>query len=323
MHSEVGRETEIEGIRLVAAQLLEQAVCRNEGIFETSGALVVRTGQFTGRSPHDRYLVRDENTRDTVAWGSVNQPMTEEHFEQLEIRLLAFLRERELFEQDCYAGADPLYRLPVRVFTQLAWHALFARQLFITPDPRDPERFHPQWRLYFAPEFQANPALDGTRSETAIAISFRDKTVLVCGTSYAGEMKKAIFTVLNYLLPARHVLPMHCSANMGAAGDVALFFGLSGTGKTTLSADPARRLIGDDEHGWSERGVFNFEGGCYAKCIRLSREAEPQIWDAIRFGTVLENVVVDPKPRGSRISIPPRSPRTPARPTRSTTSPML
>ena len=293
MHSEVGRETEIEGIRLVAAQLLEQAVCRNEGIFETSGALAVRTGQFTGRSPHDRYLVRDETTRDTVAWGSVNQPMTEEHFEQLEIRLLAFLRERELFEQDCYAGADPLYRLPVRVFTQLAWHALFARQLFIAPDLRDPERFHPQWRLYFAPEFQANPALDGTRSETAIAISFRDKTVLVCGTSYAGEMKKAIFSVLNYLLPARHVLPMHCSANMGAAGDVAVFFGLSGTGKTTLSADPGRRLIGDDEHGWSERGVFNFEGGCYAKCIRLSRDAEPQIWDAIRFGTVLENVVVD------------------------------
>lgn len=279
------------------AQLLEHAVERHEGTFASEGSFVVRTGQFTGRSPKDKYVVRDETTEASVQWGAVNQPMSKEHFERLYSRMMTFWQGHEVYVQDCFVGADPEYTLPVRVVSQLAWHNLFARQLFICPDPNRTEEHSPEFTILFAPDFQANPAEDGTNSETCIVLNFKKRVVLICGTSYAGEMKKSAFTIMNYLLPARGVFPMHCSANVGEAGDVALFFGLSGTGKTTLSADPHRRLIGDDEHGWSDSGVFNFEGGCYAKCIRLSREQEPQIWNAIRFGTVLENVAMDAESR--------------------------
>jgi phosphoenolpyruvate carboxykinase (ATP) len=279
------------------AQLVEKALGRNEGILAEDGALVVRTGQFTGRSPKDKYIVRESGTDTTVNWGSVNQPMSERNFDGLLKRLLEFFEGQDVFVQDCYAGADPAHELPVRVIAQRAWHALFARQLFIRPEGEKAENHVPEFTLFFAPEFLADPAVDGTRSQTAIVLNFARKMVIIAGTEYAGEMKKSIFSVLNFLLTFKNVVPMHCSANVGSNGGVALFFGLSGTGKTTLSADPDRRLIGDDEHGWSDRGVFNFEGGCYAKCIKLSREKEPQIWNAIRFGSVLENVVVDPETR--------------------------
>ncbi len=287
------RNIQIAYWNLGTAQLLEKATQRHEGLLASGGAFVVRTGQFTGRSPKDKFVVRNEVTELGVNWGPVNQPMTEEQFRRLYSKMLAFWQGNELFVQDCFAGADPAYALPIRVITQRAWHNLFARQLFIRPDPAGTEDHVPQFTLMFAPGFHADPAEDGTNSETCIAIDFGKRIVLIAGTSYAGELKKAVFTVLNYLLPERGVFPMHCSANMGEDGKVALFFGLSGTGKTTLSADPSRHLIGDDEHGWSERGVFNFEGGCYAKCIHLSREKEPQIWNAIRFGAVLENVAID------------------------------
>ena len=278
-------------------QLLEQAVRRREGSFAANGAFVVRTGQFTGRSPKDKFIVRDESTDTTVHWGPVNQPMTEAHFDRLHTRLLAFWQGHEVYVQDCAVGADPKYAVHLRVISQLAWHNLFARQLFIRHEAGRRTGHVPEFTILFAPDFQAMPAQDGTNSETCIVINFKTKVVLICGTSYAGEMKKSGFTIMNYLLPARGVFPMHCSANVGPAGDVALFFGLSGTGKTTLSADPHRCLIGDDEHGWSDEGVFNFEGGCYAKCIRLSCDNEPQIWNAIRYGTVLENVAMDARTR--------------------------
>lgn len=284
---------EVAHWNLGAAQLIEKALQRNEGLLASDGALVVETGQFTGRSPKDKYIVRDAGTETTVEWGSVNQPMPEQIFDQIYARLMKSLETGELFVQDCFAGADAEYTLPIRVVAQRAWHSLFARQLFIRPNPQQTEEHVPEFTVFFAPAFHANPEKDGTRSKTCIAINFQKRVAIIAGTEYAGEVKKSIFTVSNYLLPDRDVFPMHCSANIGANGQVALFFGLSGTGKTTLSADPARRLIGDDEHGWSRRGVFNFEGGCYAKCIRLSREKEPQIWNAIRFGTVLENVVMD------------------------------
>src|SRR5436305_1470305 len=280
---------------LGAPQLVEHAVRRREGSLASDGALVVRTGQFTGRSPKDKFIVRDETTDRSVQWGAVNQPMTEAHFERIYSRMASYWQGQDVYVQDLLVGADPEYTLPVRVVSQLAWHSLFGRQLFIRPNSSDSHAV--QFTILFAPEFQSNPAEDGTNSETAIVINFKKRVVLICGTSYAGEMKKSAFTIMNYLLPARGVFPMHCSANVGEAGDVALFFGLSGTGKTTLSADPRRRLIGDDEHGWSDRGVFNFEGGCYAKCIRLSQEQEPQIWNAIRYGTVLENVMMDSESR--------------------------
>ena len=278
---------------LGTAQLIEHAIGRHEGLLAAGGPLVVRTGQFTGRSPGDKFIVRDAATEHRVDWGAVNQPLSPEHFRLLHGKLLAYLQGQDLFIQDCFGGADPRYRLPIRVITQRAWHSLFARQLFIRANPAEVEKHVPEFTLIFAPGFHADPAEDGTRSENAIVIDFTRRLVLIAGTSYAGEMKKSVFSILNYLLPDRGVFPMHCSANQGANGSVALFFGLSGTGKTTLSADPQRQLIGDDEHGWSDAGVFNFEGGCYAKCIRLSRENEPQIWDAIRFGTVLENVAMD------------------------------
>ncbi len=295
------QELEEHGIRNVntafwnlgEAQLVEHGIQRREGTLASDGALVVRTGQFTGRSPKDKFVVRDEITDSTVQWGAVNQPMPEAYFDRLYGRMQAFWQGLDVYVQDCVVGANPEFALPIRVVSQLAWHSLFARQLFIRPGRAALDAHSPEFTILFAPEFQANPAEDGTNSETCIVLNFKRRVLLICGTSYAGEMKKAAFTIMNYLLPARGVFPMHCSANVGAGGDVALFFGLSGTGKTTLSADPHRRLIGDDEHGWSDRGVFNFEGGCYAKCIRLSREQEPQIWNAIRFGTVLENVAMD------------------------------
>ena len=272
--------------------LYEEAVSRREGSISVEGPLVCRTGQHTGRSPNDKFIARDPGADRTVAWGGVNRPMSEAHFSTLRHDLLESLRGTDLFVQDCYAGADQQFRLPIRVITQYAWHSLFARNLFIAA--ANGEAHAPEFTIIDAPAFRATPSRHGSASEVVIAINFAERLVLIGGTSYAGEIKKSVFTILNYLLPLRGVLSMHCSANIGAAGDVALFFGLSGTGKTTLSSDPDRRLIGDDEHGWSDRGVFNFEGGCYAKTIRLSPEAEPQIYATTRrFGTVLENVVVD------------------------------
>lgn len=279
------------------AALIENAIRRNEGALADNGALVVQTGQFTGRSPSDKFTVRDALTESTIHWGPVNRAMTEQAFERLYAQMAAYFAGKRVFVQDCYGGADTVYRLPIRLITELAWHSLFARQLFVRPDPEHTGSHRPEFTVYFAPGLKVNPAELGVNSETCIALSFARKAVIIAGTSYAGEMKKSVFTILNYLLPERNVMPMHCSANMSAAGDVALFFGLSGTGKTTLSADPQRRLIGDDEHGWSDRGVFNFEGGCYAKCIRLSFDKEPQIWNAIRYGAVLENVAMDPELR--------------------------
>ena len=278
---------------LSAAQLIEKALHRHEGVLANNGALVVKTGHFTGRSPSDKFVVNDSLTESTVNWGPVNQPMTEAKFNLVHSKLAAFWQGRELFVQDLMAGADSAYTMPVRVVTRKAWHNLFGRQLLIRRSNSSLEDHVPEFTLLFEPDFHTEPSDDGTHSTTCVALSFQRRMVIIAGTSYAGELKKSVFTILNYLLPERRVLPMHCSANLGPGGDVALFFGLSGTGKTTLSADPNRKLIGDDEHGWSESGVFNFEGGCYAKCIRLSREQEPQIWNAIRFGAVLENVAVD------------------------------
>lgn len=279
---------------LPAARLYEHAIRRHEGVIAVEGPLVCRTGAHTGRSPNDKFVVREPKSDAHIAWGKVNKPMTVEHFDALKRDLLASIGATDLFVQDLYAGADVVYRLPVRFIHEYAWHNLFVRNLFIVPPDADLAGFKPEFTVITVPGFKADPAKHGTRSETVIALNFATREVLIGGTSYAGENKKSIFTILNYLLPLRGVLAMHCSANIGAAGDTALFFGLSGTGKTTLSSDPERQLIGDDEHGWSDRGVFNFEGGCYAKMIRLSAEAEPQIYaTSRRFGTVLENVVVD------------------------------
>ncbi len=292
------------GVRwnLSAAALYEEAVRRGEGVIAAEGPLVCLTGPHTGRSAQDKFVVRDATTAPVVAWGAVNQPMDERHFDALESDLVSSLHGTQLFGQECLGGADPAYQLPVRVITPYAWHSLFVRNLLIgdaTPAPgaaraRGAASDTPAFTIIGAPRFKADPARHGTRSDVVIALNFAKRVVLIAGTAYAGELKKSVFTILNYLLPGRDVLPMHCSANVGTGGDVALFFGLSGTGKTTLSSDPDRLLIGDDEHGWSPQGVFNFEGGCYAKTIRLSREAEPEIFSTTRrFGTVLENVVVD------------------------------
>jgi phosphoenolpyruvate carboxykinase (ATP) len=282
---------------LSPAALTEQALRRGEGFLTSRGALAAYTGERTGRSPQDRYVVADPAARDDICWGAVNRPIEPAAAARLHGKLLAYLQGRELFVFDGWACADPRHRLPVRVITEKAWHALFAHCLLLRPDPGERSDFRPQLTVLAAGGLHADPAADGTRSGAFIVLDLARGLVLVGGTDYAGEIKKAVFSVLNYLLPRRGVFPMHCSANIGPAGDAALFFGLSGTGKTTLSADPERRLIGDDEHGWSDEGVFNIEGGCYAKTIRLSREGEPQIWNAIRFGSVLENVVVDPRSR--------------------------
>ena len=259
--------------------------------------MACRTGLHTGRSPNDKFVVHEASSAAHIAWGKVNRPMDPSQFDLLHRDFLAALDGKELFIQDCYAGADPVYKLPIRIVTELAWHSLFSRNLFIV-DPAAAATHAPQFTVIDQPSFKADPKRHGTHSDVVIAVNFAKRLVLVGGTSYAGEIKKSIFTVLNYLLPLQNVMSMHCSANTGPAGDAALFFGLSGTGKTTLSSDPDRMLIGDDEHGWSDRGVFNFEGGCYAKTIRLSADAEPQIYATTRrFGTVLENVVVDPETR--------------------------
>ena len=279
--------------------LYEEAVRRREGSVAAHGPLVCRTGPHTGRSPNDKFLVREPSSEQHVAWGKVNRPIDAAAFDQLHRRMAAYLKGRELFVQDAWAGADPSFRLPIRVVTERAWHSLFARHLFIPEtDPQRQLDHEPQFTVIDAPGVTAVPAEDRTNSDVFILLNFAKRLVLIGGTNYAGEIKKSIFTVMNYLLPLRDVMPMHCSANVGPDGDVALFFGLSGTGKTTLSSDTARQLIGDDEHGWSSHGVFNFEGGCYAKMIRLSAEAEPQIHATTRrFGTILENVVFDPVTR--------------------------
>ncbi|GAA0428479.1 phosphoenolpyruvate carboxykinase (ATP) [Lentibacillus halophilus] len=278
---------------LVVSQLVEVILSREEGTLSATGAVSAHTGKYTGRSPDDKYIVHDE-TSDDVDWGKVNQSIDEATFDHLLEKVTTYLRNKnELFHFRGFAGADENFRLPLQVITEYAWHNLFARQLFITPTEKELAEHQSQFTVISAPTFKADPETDGTNSEVFVFISFKKRIVLIGGTEYAGEIKKSIFSVMNYLLPKSDVLPMHCSANIGHEGDVALFFGLSGTGKTTLSADPNRRLVGDDEHGWSPNGVFNIEGGCYAKCINLSEKKEPQIYNAIRFGSVLENVILD------------------------------
>ncbi|MBV8282599.1 MAG: phosphoenolpyruvate carboxykinase (ATP) [Candidatus Eremiobacteraeota bacterium] len=285
-------------INLSPAALYEESIRRGEGMAAIAGPLVVKTGKHTGRSPQDKFFVKEPGSESHIDWGKTNKPFDAGAFEALLGRVDAYLRDQHVFVIDAYAGADPDYRLPVRVATTQAWQALFARHLFIDPKPDELRRFKPEFAVIDVSEFLASPERDETRSETFIVVDFSRRLVLIGGTTYAGEIKKSVFTIMNYLLPLRGVMPMHCSANVGAGGDVAVFFGLSGTGKTTLSADPVRALIGDDEHGWSDRGVFNFEGGCYAKVINLSPELEPQIYPTTRtFATVLENVVIDPVTR--------------------------
>jgi phosphoenolpyruvate carboxykinase (ATP) len=279
---------------LPSAALVERILQRREGVMAHMGAVVVRTGHHTGRSPDDKFIVSGGDYDDKIWWGKINQPLPRDKFDRLLARMTAYFQGRDVFVQDTAAGMHPDYALPIRIVSEYAWHSLFARNLFIRLPPPTLANHTPRFTVLDAPRFHAIPEEDGTRSEAGIIIDFDRSLALICGTSYAGEIKKTIFTVMNYLLPQRQVLSMHCSANVGKDGDVALFFGLSGTGKTTLSSDLTRRLIGDDEHGWADDGVFNIEGGCYAKTIRLSPEDEPIIWEATRrFGTVLENVSVD------------------------------
>ncbi|MFK3890161.1 phosphoenolpyruvate carboxykinase [Sphingomonas sp. NPDC079357] len=280
---------------LVTARLTEAAVARSEGKLSADGPLVVETGAHTGRSAQDKFIVRDAETESTVWWGKSNKAMDPAHFAALKADFLTALGAKsDLFVQDLYGGSQPSHRVRVRVINELAWHNLFIRTMLVRPEEKDLKGFVPDYTIIDLPSFRADPARHGCRSETVIAVNMTEKLILIGGTRYAGEMKKSVFGILNYLLPPTGVMPMHCSANMGADGRTAVFFGLSGTGKTTLSADPKRTLIGDDEHGWSDDAVFNFEGGCYAKMIRLSADAEPEIFATTkRFGTVLENVVMD------------------------------
>ena len=279
---------------LSPAVLLEHAIRRREGQFTRDGSFVGLTVPHTGRSPDDKYVVREPSSEARVWWGKVNVPLEAQYFEVLLADVQRYLSQRELYVMDLWAAADPAHRLNVRSVSSSAWHSVFVSNMFIVPPAEAQASFEPGFTMLHAPEFEADPARHGTRTGTVIALDFGQRLVVICGTRYAGEMKKSIFTVMNYLMPQHGVLPMHCSANVGSGGDVALFFGLSGTGKTTLSTDPERSLIGDDEHGWSDRGVFNFEGGNYAKVIRLSAEGEPLIWAASRrFGAILENVVVN------------------------------
>ncbi len=283
---------------LAPAELYEQATARGEANIVSSGALTADTGQHTGRSPKDKFFVEEPSSQDKIWWHTGNRPISTEHFDQLFELMAEYIRANEVYVRDLFACADPRYRLKVRVVTQYAWHSLFVNNLFIRPSPEELQGFEPDFTVMALPQVTADPSLHGTRSETFILVNFARRTVLIGGTRYAGEMKKSIFTALNYLMPEAGALPMHCSANVGQDGNVALFFGLSGTGKTTLSSDPTRKLIGDDEHGWSDEGVFNFEGGCYAKTIRISKDAEPEIYAATNsFGTVLENVAFDPDTR--------------------------
>ncbi len=284
---------------LGTAALVEHAVRNGEGVLAKDGPLVVATGKHTGRSAKDKFIVRDAETDDTIWWGKTNVPMTPDHFAVLKADFLKALGEKDtLYVTDLFGGSQPENRVKVRVINEFAWHNLFIRTLLVRPTTEELADFAPEYTIIDLPSFRADPARHGSRTETVIAVNFSEKLILIGGTSYAGEMKKSVFGILNYLLPPKGVMPMHCSANIGADGKTAVFFGLSGTGKTTLSADASRTLIGDDEHGWSDTAVFNFEGGCYAKMIRLSPEAEPEIFATTkRFGTVLENVVIDPETR--------------------------
>ncbi len=273
------------------SELVEETIIRGEGVLTDEGALAIDTGEFTGRSPKDKFVVHDENTKDSVWWGDVNNKFESDKFDVIHNRMLAYFTNKEVFVRDAYACADPSYRLNVRVVTEYSWSNLFASNLFLRPTDEEILNFNHDWLILNAPGFKADPKIDGTRQHNFAIINFTKKIVLIGGTGYTGEIKKSIFAVLNYILPhEKKVLSMHCSANIGKDNDTAIFFGLSGTGKTTLSADPNRKLIGDDEHGWSDKGVFNFEGGCYAKCVDLSKEKEPQIFNAIKFGSLLENV---------------------------------
>ena len=278
-------------LNLPPAALVEAALCHGEGVLTDTGALMADTGKFTGRSPKDRFVVRDENTADSVWWGDINIPFAPDKFDQLHQKMVAYLADKTLYVREGYAGANPDYQLKLRVVNELAWHNLFCYNMFLRPAPGADTSWAADFSIICAPGFEADPAVDGTRQANFAILNFTKKLILIGGTGYAGEMKKGIFGVLNYLLPhERQTLPMHCSANVGAAGDTAIFFGLSGTGKTTLSADPNRGLIGDDEHGWTPTaGIFNFEGGCYAKVIDLNAEKEPEIWQAIKFGSIVEN----------------------------------
>ncbi len=284
---------------LSPAALYEHAIRRGEGAIVSTGALTAETGKHTGRSPKDKFFVKEPTSQDAIWWHPGNQPFSRDRFDALLAKMQRFIETNEVYTQDVFACADPRFRLRVRVVTELAWHSLFARNLFIRPTADELMGFEPDFTVISLPSVKADPATDGTPSETFILVDLGRRMVIIGGTGYAGEIKKSIFTALNYLLPARNVFPMHCSANTSPNGDdVALFFGLSGTGKTTLSAEPSRRLIGDDEHGWSDRGVFNFEGGCYAKTIRIHKESEPEIYAATEsFGTILENVVYDQRTR--------------------------
>jgi phosphoenolpyruvate carboxykinase (ATP) len=279
---------------LSVKQLIELSLLRKEGVLaSTNQALCVDTGKYTGRSPKSRFIVQDASTENQVDWGDVNQPIQPDHFETLWNKARQNIQMKEQFVSHHFVGANANHKISVKLITELAWHSLFAKQLFIRPEDSGESITEADWTILNASSLKMDPASDGTFNDAFIGLDFSQKRILICGTAYAGEMKKAMFTVMNFILPAKDVLPMHCSANLGEQGDVALFFGLSGTGKTTLSADPERALIGDDEHGWGKEGVFNFEGGCYAKCIQLSEKNEPMIWNAIRYGAVIENVVLN------------------------------
>jgi phosphoenolpyruvate carboxykinase (ATP) len=282
-------------VDLSIEELINYAIERKEGVIAANGALSVSTGKRTGRSPKDKFIVAESNSEKNIDWDTINQAFSEDRFHALWQRAERYSKEVELFISNLQVGADPIYYLPVKVITEYAWHNLFARQLFIRPDDFYGKVSKSEWTILSLPGLKTDPQRDGVNSDATLVIHLTERKILLCGHRYAGEIKKAMFSVMNYLLPSVNVLPMHCSANVGKEGDVTLFFGLSGTGKTTLSADPDRLLIGDDEHGWSETGVFNFEGGCYAKCIDLSKEREPLIWNAIRHGAVMENVVLDSK----------------------------
>lgn len=274
-------------------ELIGIAVEKEDGYIAKNGALCINTGKYTGRSPNDRFIVDSPSVHHHINWNKANMPMTMENFDRLCSKILDYIKEKEIYVFDGFAGADKDYRMPVRVINEFAYQNLFSQQMLIKAKEGELSDFKPEFTIIVVPDFKADPQVDGTNSEVFIVLNFDKKMVLIGGTKYCGEIKKSVFTVMNYLLPFKGVLPMHCSANVGQDGEVTLFFGLSGTGKTTLSADHDRRLIGDDEHGWTDKGVFNFEGGCYAKCINLSQENEPQIWNAIREGALLENVVID------------------------------
>ena len=278
---------------LSVEKLVEISINNNEGVLTSTNSLSVKTGKYTGRSPNDRFIIYDDETHDKIDWGEINHQFPTEKFKQILEKMKKSVENREIFVFDGFVGADKDNRLPIRIINDHAWQNLFARQLFVRPSKEELDSHEPEFTVICINDFEALPEVDGTNSNAFILINLSKKITIIGATSYAGEMKKSLFSVMNYLMPARNIFPMHCSANIGKNGETALFFGLSGTGKTSLSADPNRLLIGDDEHGWSESGVFNFEGGCYAKCINLTEEAEPQIWNAIKSGAVLENVVID------------------------------